>query len=380
MPKNEIGEKILYFCSVVKQLCMNTDLYKSLLERYHNWVIANADTVVEESKEREKLCERVRSYTSDDLLSLTEEGLYDLMANLWAMRLWGNKQYYVNEVIKNNGMELLRHQLHNLLYGQADIVKRWDDFRNKVKGIGPAIMSELLCKLYPTQYVLWNSKAYNGFIALSIPKVPKSNVGIDGKRYAYLSEVGRELIAKAQEWGYKEINDLMALDYFIWQEMQDIAPTAITVDKSDTVEISKKEEKFTHNDIRDMIKEIGNLLGFNADVEKKVADGAVVDAVWEVLIGNMGRVIYVFEVQTAGSIDSLILNLMKAKTNNKAVQGIVAVSDEKQLEKIKKEAASLPIKNDIRYWNYKEVIDVYNSLSSAFESINRLGLVPDGIK
>ena len=172
----------------------------------------------------------------------------------------------------------------------------------------------------------------------------------------------------------------MALDYFIWQEMQDIAPTAITVDKSDTVEISKKEEKFTHNDIRDMIKEIGNLLGFNADAEKKVADGAVVDAVWEVLIGNMGRVIYVFEVQTAGSIDSLILNLMKAKTNNKAVQGIVAVSDEKQLEKIKKEAASLPIKNDIRYWNYKEVIDVYNSLSSAFESINRLGLVPDGIK
>lgn len=359
---------------------MNTDLYKSLLEGYHSWAIKNAETVEKEREEREELCERVRSFTADKILKLTEEGLYDLLANLWAMRLWGNKQYYVNEIIKSNGMDLLRKQLHNLLYGQSDIVKRWDDFRNNVKYIGPAIMSEMLCKLYPKQFVLWNSKAYNGFIALSISKTPKSNVGIDGKRYAYLSETGRELVSIAQKIGYKEITDLMALDYFIWQEIQDVAPTTPPAEKNDSFDVSKKEEKFAHNDIRDMIKEIGNLLGFNADVEKKVADGAVVDAVWEVLIGNMGRVIYVFEVQTAGSIDSLILNLMKAKTNNKAVQGIVAVSDEKQLEKIKKEAASLPIKNDIRYWNYKEVIDVYNSLSSAFESINRLGLVPDGIK
>ena len=42
----------------------------------------------------------------------------------------------------------------------------------------------------------------------------------------------------------------------------------------------------------------------------------------------MGKVIYAFEVQTHGSIDSLILNLQKA-TNNFAVQAIVAVSDEK---------------------------------------------------
>jgi hypothetical protein len=43
-------------------------------------------------------------------------------------------------------------------------------------------------------------------------------------------------------------------------------------------------------------------------------------------IGNMGRVIFVFEVQTKGSIDSLILNLLKS-LNNSSVQGVVAVSD-----------------------------------------------------
>lgn len=39
---------------------------------------------------------------------------------------------------------------------------------------------------------------------------------------------------------------------------------------------------------------------------------------------------YVFEVQSKGSIDSLILNLKKAQSNA-AVQAVVAVADEEQL-------------------------------------------------
>ena len=142
--------------------------------------------------------------------------------------------------------------------------------------------------------------------------------------------------------------------------------------------LNKKEFNFIHNDIRDKLADIGSFLGFRSEVEKKVADGAIVDAIWEVTIGNMGRVIYVFEVQTSGSIDSLVLNLMKAK-NNKAVQGIVAVTDEKQIEKIKKEVSSLPIKNEIKYWNYEEVLRIYESLLFVNESINNLGLVPKGL-
>ena len=83
-------------------------------------------------------------------------------------------------------------------------------------------------------------------------------------------------------------------------------------------------------------------LGFSADTEVKVSEGAKVDAVWEVTIGNLGRVIYVFEVQTKGSIDSLVLNLLKS-LNNPAVQGIVAISDLKQIERIKKEVAGVSL-------------------------------------
>ena len=115
-------------------------------------------------------------------------------------------------------------------------------------------------------------------------------------------------------------------------------------------------------------------LGFDAQAEVQVAKGAKVDAVWSVNIGNMGRVIYVFEVQTKGSIDSLILNLQKA-ANNKAVQAVVAVSDEKQLLKIKNESEPLHA-IDIKLWNYESVNEVFENLSKASDVINKLGLVP----
>ena len=85
-----------------------------------------------------------------------------------------------------------------------------------------------------------------------------------------------------------------------------------------------------------MISAGAKVLGpFTVGDNARIAAGAVVDAVWEVKIGNMGKAIYVFEVQSSGSIDSLILNLLRAQSNA-AVQAIVAVSSAEQIEKIKK--------------------------------------------
>ena len=92
----------------------------------------------------------------------------------------------------------------------------------------------------------------------------------------------------------------------------------------------------------------------------------------------MGRVIYVFEVQTSGSIDSLILNLLKS-LNNPAVQGIVAVSDKEQLERIKSHANEVKeLKDKLRIWNYEEVLQVHESLEFLNDRINNLQLVPEG--
>ena len=80
----------------------------------------------------------------------------------------------------------------------------------------------------------------------------------------------------------------------------------------------------------------------------------------------------------SSDLDSLILNLMKSK-NNKAVQGIVAVTDQKQIERIKKEIAALSIKDEVRFWDYEEVLKIHESLQFVNESINNLGLVPKGL-
>lgn len=358
---------------------MNDKLYSTALSNYKKWANNNKAEAEADFNERHAMCKEIQSYTKERLLNLTKEDFFNLIAPLWAMRMWGNKKYYLDNVIENNGLDLIREQLVNLFYGEASIENRWDEFREKIKGLGPAIISELLNKFNPNEFILWNKKSLTGFIALEIPKVPKYNSGLDGKKYAYLSKVGRELVDTAKKQGVNEIENLLALDYFIWKDLQ-IEPTGLITPVGEKPEKeTEKQKAFVHNDVRDRIRDIGSFLGFKTEIEKKVADGAVVDTIWEVSVGNMGRITYVFEVQTSGSIDSLLLNLMKAK-NNPSVQGIVAVSDAKQLEKIKKEASSLKvIRDELKFWDYNDVLKVFDSLSNAFESINSLGLVPSGL-
>lgn len=353
---------------------MNEKKYISYLKSYHQWLTSHKDKATEELAERANHAKEMQKYSKDRLLQMTEDDIYNLLSPLWAMGMWGNKHYKIDNLIETNGLKTLQIQFANLLYGSDSIDKRWDEFREEIKGIGPGIMSELLNKTYPDDCILWNSKTKNGFTILEVPKTPRYDSGMDGKMYSYLSECGKKMLAIAKANGYNDLENLIALDYFIWQEVQ--KDTEVIEPKEVEVPKSKKASGFVHNDIRDKIKDIGECLGFKATTEVTVANGARVDAVWEVSIGNMGRIIYVFEVQTSGSIDSLILNLMKAK-KNKAVQGIVAVSDAEQLEKIKKEVEALPnVNTDIKYWDYTDVLEVHEALQKANESINKLGLVP----
>ena len=170
--------------------------------------------------------------------------------------------------------------------------------------------------------------------------------------------------------------NLLIVDYMFWDIVYPLTKDE-AIHENDKISIENDTKLFVHNDIRDQIVEIGQWLGFGSKSEVKIAEGAVVDAIWQAQIGNMGKVIYAFEVQTHGNIDSLILNLQKA-TNNFAVQAIVAVSDEMQIEKIRKEVKGIQsIENKLKTWNYKEVIEMHDCLERSNEIINNLGLVPD---
>ena len=318
-----------------------------------------------------------QSFTKDKLLSMTEDEFLEYISKLWSMLIWGNKKYVVDKLIADNGFTALKKQLAELLYGTNPIEKRWDLFLKSVKGMGPATISELLTYANPQEYVIFNKTTILCFGYLDIPDMPKYNYQYTGKKYMEVCTIAKEIAQELKKFG-AENYDLLAVDYFLWDE---ILPLAEKKSAEIPVSESKKpttvsDSKSLHDEIKEKLVAIGELLGFDSRSEVKITAGAVVDAIWEAKIGNMGKAIYVFEVQSKGSIDSLILNLKKAQSNA-AVQAVVAVADEGQLSKIIRESAGVIDEKPLRTWDSEDVLAVYDSLVRAHESINKLALVPE---
>jgi hypothetical protein len=360
---------------------MNENLLKKHINSFFSNSIKQSDQFREDFKERSDFINYYQQFTEDKILSMNEEDIYQYISQLWAMLIWGNKHYAVDKIIEENGLENLRKNLANLIWGKQNISERWDSYRSEIKGMGPAMISEILCKTHPNEFMLWNRRAYMGLNYLEVKKLPRYDYQLTGDLYSYLCDICKEISEELKIAGFNDAT-LLAVDYFIWEELQvEDNLSKIYTKKKPEIEdesILLEESKFIHDDVRDKLRDIGQWLGFNAKIEQKVSDGSKVDTIWEATIGNMGRVIYVFEVQTKGSIDSLILNLLKS-LNNPAVQGVVAVSDLDQCEKIMKHAFDVStLKDKLKYWDYEEVLRVHESLEFVNGSINKLGLVPQG--
>lgn len=330
--------------------------------------------------ERKERKDYYQSFTKDKLIAMTEDEFYEYISKLWSMLIWGNKKYVVDKLISDNGFSSLKKQLAELLYGSAKIESRWDTFLKSIKGMGPATISELLTYANPDEYVIFNKTTILGFTYLDIPDMPKYNYQYTGKKYAEVCKIAKEISSSLKDAGAEDY-DLLAVDYFMWDEILPLAEKK-EVETNDEVnpkkekQVSDKDSKSLHTEIKDKLVAIGELLGFESRSEVKITTGAVVDAVWEAKIGNMGKAIYVFEVQSKGSIDSLILNLKKAQSNA-AVQAVVAVADEAQLAKIISESNGVIDEKSLRTWDSEDVLAVYDSLVRAHESINKLALVPE---
>lgn len=339
---------------------------------------SNAAYYEENWEERKERKEYYQSFSKDKLLSMTEEEFLEYISKLWSMLIWGNKKYVVDKLIQDNGFTNLKKHIAALLYGGDPIEKRWDLFLKTVKGMGPATISELLTYANPKEYVIFNKTTILCYGYLGIPGMPKYNYQYTGKKYAEVCSIAKDIAAELKKYGADDY-DLLAVDYFLWDEILPLAEKKVDtpVDvQPDPPTTSKKHNVSIHDELKEKLVTIGGLLGFESRSEVRITAGAVVDAVWEAKIGNMGKAIYVFEVQSKGSIDSLILNLKKAQ-NNAAVQAVVAVADEEQLAKIIKESKGVIDEKDLRTWNADDVLAVHDALVRAHESINKLALVPE---
>ena len=325
----------------------------------------------EEMSSREKRREFILALLSKKKLrSMTELQFGELISKLWASALWGNKEYLVQKIIDANGMDKIIDELENLLYGSEPFDKRFDRFLREIKGLGPATITEILCLYDPNRYGIWNDKARKALKILQCDALPLAKYKISGKEYIKINNAFLEIAQCLKNLGIEDA-DLLAVDYFLYEvwfaEKERTKKEALP---------SLEDKGFDHDEIRDFIRDIGNWLGFEVDTEKQIAPGACVDCVWMARIANLGVVTYVFEVHKSGSIDSLILNLQKA-LNNPTVQKIIAVSDDKRIEKIQREVHGLPenFRKSLTFWEVKDVINTHERLSEAMESISKLELV-----
>lgn len=357
---------------------MNTKKLNSAIYEFIKKKKFNSAYYEENWAERKERKEYYQSFTKDKLIAMTEDEFLEYISKLWSMLIWGNKKYVVDKLIADNGFVALKKQLAELLYGTSSIEKRWDVFLKSIKGMGPATISELLTYANPQEYVIFNKTTILCYGYLDIPDMPKYNYQYTGKKYAEVCKIAKEISTELEKAGAEDY-DLLAVDYFMWDEILPLAEKktpeipAVTEPKKP---VNVNDSKSLHDEIKEKLVAIGELLGFDSRSEVKITTGAVVDAVWEAKIGNMGKAIYVFEVQSKGSIDSLILNLKKAQSNA-AVQAVVAVADEEQLAKIIRESAGVIDEKSLRTWDSEDVLAVYDSLVRAHESINKLALVPE---
>jgi hypothetical protein len=367
-------------------MSLNLELLRTHILKWKSELARDPARTARDQEHRLERLAYYQSHTADIIRAMNAEQFYEYISKLYAMLIWGNKKYVVDKLISDNGFAQIKNELAEFVWGSASIEVRWDHFRKIVKGMGPAMMSEILCQSRPAEYMLWNRRAYVGLRYLGVEDLPRYNYQVTGKRYSGLCDVAKRIAGEMNAQGISR-PDLLTVDFFIWDELQveenlsqiHKKPDLPEVDEADIAPQQEATKVFLHNEVRDKLEQIGLWLGFDARTEVKIADGAVVDTVWESSIGNLGRVIYVFEVQTKGSIDSLLVNLLKS-LNNPAVQGIVAVSDSVQIERIKKEAAAVrQLREKLKFWDYKEVLRVHEALEAVNESINGLGLVPDSI-
>ena len=197
---------------------MKKDILLKKFESYRKWLNQNRDEYNEVSFERAEVNRQLQSIITPQTTNLALDELSHLLQPLWSMKMFRyNIAYQSNFIVNKNAGISIGRELSNLLYGNARIEERWDDFRSKVKGIGATAMSELLARCCPDTFMPWNPKAHEAFQQLGIQDLPKRD-RIDGATYAKLCKTARQMVEIAKQNGYEEIKDLLYLNSFFWED------------------------------------------------------------------------------------------------------------------------------------------------------------------
>jgi len=224
---------------------------------------------INEHREHERYFKERLSPESIDIM--TESGLKDIYRTLWASRIWSNKDwYFTNKLLAPNGLEKIRVYLKKLLYGEGDVISRYDEFIGNVKGFGTASLSEILHMVYPERFCLWNEvpKTVLPFLGLEgvLPKRFFNSQLSNGNEYLQCVQVLSEIRNEIAQFGVKDFIDL---DIYFWHISQDVIPKesrgALPKPKTAAAGLPLSPTAFiidTHEAAEYYLLELGRVLGY----------------------------------------------------------------------------------------------------------------------
>ena len=278
-----------------------------------------------ERQEHYKLISRLLS--RENVMRLTESDFKKIIKELWAFRMWSNKDHPANNILQNSGIKKIRASLNNLLYGSEPLEKRFDNFH--VKYFATASITEIMAIMHPHECGLWNSKPRKYLSRFKIDQISPQALKygkISGTEYVKYNQLMKEIADILFGADYEKMN-LLDLDTVIW-----LTPDKIW-EKSKHPSPPPPPPKMTHWDAIGMITEIGNALEFETYVadpnreyggrklqdistQKEVPEQCtgivgieLVDAIWV----GFEPPIYLFEVEDKGTMREALLRLYQAK-------------------------------------------------------------------
>ena len=164
-------------------------------------------------RERHALFSKLLS--KENILSLSESDFREIIKSLWAFNGWTNKDWKIDEILKESDLAKIRESLNDLLYGSDTLELRFDNF--KVKYIGTASATEIMSFVNPDQYAIWNIRPRMVFPILEIDQIPPKvlkDLKISGSDYVKCNEIMKDIRTLLVNRGFAGV-DLLDVDFFI---------------------------------------------------------------------------------------------------------------------------------------------------------------------
>ena len=179
------------------------------------------DDAKEWMKDHEKHAKIIKDKLSREAIkNLGEKDLLEIYEILWSNNNFTNKTYVPKEIIKNNGLEKIRTEITELVYGTKPLSERFDGCKKNLKGMGTSALTELLYCYDNNKYVLWNAETTKHLKKLGLEKiVQRKSARRKGEQYEILIEEYTKIVEKLKPFGAKNFFDI---DCFLYEKFHDV--------------------------------------------------------------------------------------------------------------------------------------------------------------